>query len=68
LDSFSNIIILGLIARVIEAQGIATVTLNMFPEVADYVKVPRTVITEFPFGSPDNRDMHLNVLKECLKV
>jgi len=42
----------GLIARVLEETGIATVCLNMRREVADNVKPPRTLFVRFPFGAP----------------
>lgn len=52
-------------------MGIATVTLNMFYEVAEYVKPPRTVHTKFvfgaPFGDPGNRGLQRKVIEECLR-
>lgn len=62
----------GLIARILEEQGIPTVTLNMFPEVADYVIPPRTLQTKFvfgaPIGDPGNRELHRKVLESCLTL
>ena len=43
---------MGLIARVLEEAGIATVCLNMRREVAQNVKPPRTLFVNFPFGAP----------------
>jgi D-proline reductase (dithiol) PrdB len=42
----------GLIARVLEEAGIATVCIVMRREVAENVKPPRTLFVKFPFGAP----------------
>ena len=38
------------LARLIEAAGIATVTVTMMPDMADKFRLPRVVGVEFPFG------------------
>ena len=43
---------MGLIARVLEEAGIATVCLVMRREVAENVKPPRALFVKFPFGAP----------------
>lgn len=61
-----------MLARVLEEKGISTVTLNMFKEVALQIKPPRTIITDFPFGAPfgppNNENVQMTLVKECLKV
>jgi D-proline reductase (dithiol) PrdB len=42
----------GLIARALEEVGIATVTIMLRREVAQNVKLPRTLFVKFPFGAP----------------
>jgi len=42
----------GLIARVVEEAGIATVCIIMRREVAENVKPPRALFVKFPFGAP----------------
>jgi hypothetical protein len=42
----------GLIARVLEEAGIATVCIIMRREVAENVKPPRALFVKFPFGAP----------------
>ena len=62
---------MGLIARVLEEHGIATVILNMLHDVVDTVRPPRTIMTNFeygaPFGNPGDKDIQVKVLKRCLK-
>lgn len=43
---------MGLIARILEEAGIATVCIVMRREVAQNVKPPRTLFVRFPFGAP----------------
>ena len=43
---------MGLVARVIEAAGIPTVTLNMIPAFQNVVGIPRLAAIEHPFGRP----------------
>ena len=43
---------MGLIARVLEAEGVATVCVVMNREIAAHVKPPRTLHVRFPYGAP----------------
>lgn len=43
---------MGLIARVLEEAGIATVCIVMRREVAQNVKPPRALFVKFPMGAP----------------
>ena len=43
---------MGLVARVIEAAGIPTVTLNMIWPYQNLVGMPRVAAIEHPFGRP----------------
>ena len=43
---------MGLIARVLEEAGVATVCIMMRREVAQNVKPPRSLFVKFPFGAP----------------
>ncbi|MBW2292726.1 MAG: hypothetical protein JRG89_24785 [Deltaproteobacteria bacterium] len=43
---------MGLVARVIEAAGIPTVTLNMIWRYQNLVGMPRIAAIEHPFGRP----------------
>lgn len=62
----------GLVARHLEAQGIPTVTLNMFREVGEYNQPPRIVYTDHefgaPFGKPHDDTTQLQLLNECLNA
>ncbi|UOR10828.1 hypothetical protein [Halobacillus amylolyticus] len=55
-----------------ESQGIPTVTLNMFREVAENIKIPRVLNLRFPFGSPlgvpNNKEQQKDVIKEALNL
>jgi len=42
----------GLIQRTLEANGIATVSITLSPEISRKVKPPRAVYTGFPLGHP----------------
>jgi D-proline reductase (dithiol) PrdB len=62
----------GLVARVIEAAGIPTVTLNMIWVYQKLVGMPRVAAIEHPFGRPygDVDDAHTQreVLRAALRV
>lgn len=62
----------GLIARELESNGISTVTLNLYLEIAKLVVPPRTVSVNFPFGAPfgdpNNKKLQLKVIRESLKM
>ena len=63
---------MGLIARVLEEAGIATVCIIMRREVAQNVKPPRTLFVRFPFGAPlglaDDVETQRGVILEALAV
>jgi D-proline reductase (dithiol) PrdB len=42
----------GLIARALEAQGIATVCVVMNRDITENVKPPRALFVRFPYGAP----------------
>jgi D-proline reductase (dithiol) PrdB len=62
----------GLIARVLEEAGIATVCLIMRREVAQNVKPPRALFVKFPFGAPlgpaGDAETQRGVILEALSV
>jgi D-proline reductase (dithiol) PrdB len=62
----------GLVARVIEAAGVPTVTLNMIWVFQSLVGMPRVAAIEHPFGRPygDARDRETQraVLRAALEV
>jgi hypothetical protein len=60
------------LARVIEAAGISTVTVTPMPYFTEALGVPRTVGVAFPFGHPlghaGDRDEQMKVIGEALRV
>jgi hypothetical protein len=62
----------GLVARVIEASGIPTVTLNMIWAYHKIVGIPRVAAIEHPFGRPygdvDDAETQRAVLTAALEV
>jgi len=62
----------GLIARVLEEAGIATVCIVMRREVAQNVKPPRALFVKFPFGAPlgpaGDAETQRGVVLEALKM
>jgi D-proline reductase (dithiol) PrdB len=62
----------GLVARVIEAAGIPTVTLNMIWVYQNLVGMPRVAAIEHPFGRPygdvGDADTQRQVLRTALRV
>jgi hypothetical protein len=62
----------GLVARVIEAAGIPTVTLNMIWVYQAIVGMPRVAAIEHPFGRPygdvGDADTQTAVLRAALRV
>jgi hypothetical protein len=62
----------GLVARVIEATGIPTVTLNMIWTLQNAVGMPRVAAIEHPFGRPfgdvDDAKTQAAVLRAALEV
>ncbi len=63
---------MGLVARVIEASGIPTVTLNMIWPIQRLVGMPRVAAIEHPFGRPfgdvDDARTQTAVLRAALDV
>ena len=63
---------MGLIARVLEEAGIATVCIIMRREVAENVKPPRALFVKFPFGAPlgpaGDAETQRGVILESLSV
>ena len=43
---------MGLIARALEGQGIATVCVVMNRDITENVKPPRALFVRFPYGAP----------------
>lgn len=60
------------LARLIEAAGIPTVTVTMMPDIAAALLAPRIVGVEFPFGHPfgmpGDRAMQRAVVESALTV
>ena len=63
---------MGLVARVIEAAGIPTVTLNMLWPLQRAIGMPRVAAIEHPFGRPygdvGDADTQRAVLRAALAV
>ena len=63
---------MGLIARAIEAEGISTVIVMMFKEVAERMQPPRVVHVRFPFGrplgEPGNADQQRVIIEDGLRL
>lgn len=65
---------MGLIQRIVEAAGIATISISLSKEISCKVKPPRAVYTGFPLGHPLSfpgqsfRQLQiLRVLLKCLR-
>ena len=63
---------MGLVARVLEASGIPTVTLNMIWPLQRRVGMPRVAAIEHPFGRPfgdvGDADTQREVLRSALRT
>lgn len=61
-----------MLARVIEAAGIPTVTVTMMPELAEKYRTSRILGVEFPFGHSfgvvGERDMQTRTLRAALDL
>ena len=61
-----------MLARVIESNGIPTVTVTMMPELAAKFRLSRIVGVEFPFGhsfgTPHNDELMLTVAKTAAQA
>ncbi len=62
---------MGLIQRVIEAQGIATISVSLSKEITQKVRPPRALFSGFPlghpFGFPGQSFRQLQVIRLLLK-
>lgn len=62
----------GLIARAIEDEGIPTVSIMMYKEMAEKIRPPRVVHVRFPFGrpmgEPNNSDQQRVIIEDALGV
>jgi hypothetical protein len=58
------------LARTLEAAGIATVLVTMMPYFAELAGTPRTLAVEFPFGQTMGHDaaQQMRVVQEALGV
>ena len=60
------------LARVIEAAGIPTVTVTMMPILAEKHRLPRVIGVEFPFGHAfgmvDDQEMQLAVATAAVEL
>jgi D-proline reductase (dithiol) PrdB len=60
----------GVLARVLEEQGLATVAISLVREYTEKVKPPRAVFVPFPFGAPcglpGERAQQLSVVRTAL--
>jgi hypothetical protein len=62
----------GLIQNIIEAAGVATVSMTTMPEITLGVGVPRAAQVRFPlgtpFGEPGERDVQRAILLDALSL
>ncbi len=62
----------GLAARMLEAQGIATVVMGCAKDIVEYVGVPRLLFSDFPLGNaagrPNDANSHAFTLELALRV
>jgi D-proline reductase (dithiol) PrdB len=60
----------GLIARALEEQGIATVCVVMNRDITENVKPPRALFVRFPYGAPlgpaNDAETQMGVIREAL--
>ena len=60
------------LARVLEAEGLATVVVTNMPIWAEQIGIPRTLGVEFPYGhtlgEPGNLEQQCQVLGEALRL
>ena len=63
---------MGLVCRVVEASGIATVCLSTGRDLTVQVRPPRAVFVNFPmgnaFGRPFDVEMQTRILHHCLTL
>ncbi|GAB6062939.1 reductase [Deferrisoma palaeochoriense] len=63
---------MGLVARAVEAAGVATVALSIVRQITEKTPPPRALFLRFPFGhalgEPGNRNQHLEILRRAFEV
>ena len=63
---------MGLIARALEEQGIATVCVVMNRDITQNVKPPRALFVRFPYGAPlgpaNDAVTQMGVIREALDL
>ena len=63
---------MGLVARVVEEAGIATVTVSTGRDLTALVRPPRILFVNFPmgntFGRPGDPEMQTKILREALNL
>jgi D-proline reductase (dithiol) PrdB len=62
----------GLAARAIEAEGVATVAISIVREITEKTPPPRALVLHWPFGhalgEPGNRPQQLEVLRRAFAL
>jgi len=60
------------LARSLEANGLATILVTNMPYWSEKIGVPRTLAVEFPFGhmlgQPRNKELQMAVIREALAM
>lgn len=63
---------MGLVCRVVEESGIATVCLSTGRDLTAQVKPPRSLFMNYPmgnnFGAPSDIDQQLRILRRALRM
>lgn len=63
---------MGLVCRVVEESGIATVCLSTAQDLTQQVRPPRSLFINFPmgnaFGKPFDVEMQTAILRHCLEM
>lgn len=63
---------MGLVAREIERQGVATIALSIVREITARLPPPRALFLRFPFGhalgEPGRREQHFEVLRRAFEL
>ena len=61
---------MGVVARILEEEGLSTVAVMTFREVAEIMRLPRAVYVRFPIGltlgEPDNAAQQHSIIGEAL--
>jgi hypothetical protein len=61
----------GLIQRVVEKEGISTISISLSKEITQTIRVPRAVYSDFPLGHlfsyPGQKSKQLMILRFLLK-